>query len=262
MPCGSERTSTEHTAAPNDHEMEEPSPIDPPLTPKIQVLAPPDEPPEEEIRYIGVGLGTLSTADKKRRQPPGRATSEPNPTLGHRESSESLRSDASLTSGQLTPAEPMVYASPTITHENVFEHAFQRAEDKIRLTQGEDATLYNTWRSEEMRGQPVSNERGRAKVELTGIDGSDDDRPRWERALKEKLPEKFAEVYERVGDKKAALKENFRPLAEKILGDRGKQKDSDDRMDTRDVSGPAHLPTSGSGWERLLGTNRKNNSVQ
>src|SRR5271156_1340180 len=45
----------------------------PPLTPKIQVLAPSDEP---DIKYIGVGLGT--TGDKKHKSPsPKRAQTEP-----------------------------------------------------------------------------------------------------------------------------------------------------------------------------------------
>lgn len=196
--------------------------MEPPLTPKIQVLAPPDELSEGEIQYIGVGLGTLSTADKKRRlNPPGRAATEPNLPLHHRSSSESIRSDASVTSGQLTPVEPMVYESPAITHENVFEHAFQRAEDKIRLTAGEHTTVYNTWRSEEMRGEPISNKYGREKVELERIDGDGDNRPRWERVLKEKLPEKLAELHQRGGDRKAMLKENVASFAGKMSGDWG-----------------------------------------
>jgi hypothetical protein len=196
--------------------------MEPPLTPKIQVLAPPDELAEDEIQYIGVGLGTLSMADKKRRpKSPTRAVTEPNLALHRRESSESIRSDISLSSGQLTPAEPMVYASPMITHENIFEDAFQRAEVEIRLFGGDTTTVYNTWRSEEMRGQPVSNEYGRKKVELEGVDG-DHDRPRWERVLKEKLPEKLAEIQARKGDRKALLKERVGPVAEKMLGDRAK----------------------------------------
>ena len=196
---------------PTEHEMfEEPSIMDPPLTPKIQVLAPPDEISEDEIQYIGVGLGTISTADKKRRKESHeRAATESNLSLQHRSSSESIRSDISVTSGQLTPAEPMVYVSPAITHENLFEHAFQRAQDKIRLTEGEHAMVYNTWRSEEMRGEPISNKYGREKVELERIDG-DDTRPRWERVLKEKFPEKLEELYQRRSERKAMLKENVR----------------------------------------------------
>lgn len=210
------------TGPTHDHEIGEVITTEPPLTPKIQVLAPPDEPSEDEIQYIGVGLGTLSMADKKRRlKSPTRAVTEPNLALHRRESSESIRSDISVSSGQLTPAEPMVYASPIITHENIFEDAFQRAEVEIRLSGGETTTVYNTWRSEEMRGQPVSNEYGRKKVELEELKG-DHDRPRWERVLKEKLPEKLAEIQARKGERKALLKESVEPIAEKMLGDRAK----------------------------------------
>jgi hypothetical protein len=220
--------------------------MEPPLTPKIQVLAPPDELSEDEIQYIGVGLGTLSTADKKRRlNPPGRAATEPNLSLHHRSSSESIRSDASVTSGQLTPVEPMVYESPAITHENVFEHAFQRAEDKIRLTAGEHTTVYNTWRSEEMRGEPISNKYGREKVELERIDGDGDSRPRWERVLKEKLPEKLAELHQRGGERKAMLKENVASFAGKMLGEpevpKSEKTDSQPQSTERKV------------WEGMLG---------
>jgi hypothetical protein len=174
------------------------------LTPKIQVQAP-DELSEDEIQYIGVGLGTLSNLDKKRRQKsPASAATEPGPYLQRRSSSDSIRSDTSMTSGQLTPAEPMVYASPAMTHENLFEHAYQRAEDKIRLQEGDHTMVYNTWRSEEMRGQPISNKYGRAKVEMEWVDGDDDGdtRPRWERVLHEKFPEKLAELYQRKGERK------------------------------------------------------------
>jgi hypothetical protein len=116
----------------------------------------------------------------------------------------------------------MVYASPLITHENIFEDAFQRAEVEIRLSGGETTTVYNTWRSEEMRGQPVSNEYGRKKVELEEVNG-DHDRPRWERVLKEKLPEKLAEIQARKGERMALLKESVQPIAEKLLGDRAKR---------------------------------------
>jgi len=208
------------TAPEDEQEIGEVVYAEPPLTPKIQVMGPPDEFSEDEIQYIGVGLGTLSLADKKRRSP-SRAVTEPALALHRRESSESLRSDASVTSGQLTPAEPMVYASPMITHENIFEDAFLKAENQIRLNGGESTTVYNTWRSEEMRGQPVSNEYGRKKVELEGLDG-DKERPRWERILKEKLPEKLAEIQARKGDRKALLKESLGPFAESMLGDRAK----------------------------------------
>jgi hypothetical protein len=181
---------------------------DTPLTPKIKVLAPTDDISEDEIQYIGVGLGSTSSKDKKRRD--GRASSEP--ILGRRGSNDSLHSnisDTSGASGSLTPNEPMVYASPSITHENVFEEAFQRAEDRIRL-EGKD-TLYNTWRSEEMRGHPVTNPHGREKVELERVD---DDQPRWERVLREKLPakmgNKIGDISRRSGgDGKTALKNAF-----------------------------------------------------
>jgi hypothetical protein len=183
---------------------------DTPLTPKIKVLAPMDDVSEDEIQYIGVGLGSTSSKDKKRRDTPGRASSEP--ILGRRGSNDSLHSnisDTSAASGSLTPSEAMVYASPSITHENVFEEAFQRAEDRIRL-EGKD-TLYNTWRSEEMRGHPVTNPHGREKVELERVH---DDQPRWERVLREKLPakmgDKIGDLSRRSGgDGKTALKNAF-----------------------------------------------------
>jgi hypothetical protein len=114
----------------------------------------------------------------------------------------------------------MVYASPAITHENVFENAFLRAEDKIRLTDGEDVFVYNTWRSEEMRGQPVTNKFGREKVELERID---DEQTRWEKVLKEKFPDKLAEIYQRSGDRKAVIMEKVGPFAEGMFGERAKQ---------------------------------------
>jgi hypothetical protein len=187
--------------------LEEPTgPIEAPRTPKIQVQAPPEEPSsEDEIQYIGVGLGTLSTLDKKRRKSPADLVLA-DPHLQTRSSSESIRSDTSITSGQLTPKEPMVYNSPTITHDNVFEAAFQRAEDKIRLMRGDDAMIYNTWRSEEIKGQPVTNRHGREKVELERIDEADE-RPRWERVMMEKFPEKLAELYSGKGKRLDVLKE-------------------------------------------------------
>jgi hypothetical protein len=206
-----------------DHQLLDPEVSNPPLTPKIQVMAPPDELSEDEIQYIGVGLGTLSTDDRKHRhKSPTRTVSEPNPSLNRRESSESLRSDISGVSGTSTPSEPMVYASPIITHENVFEHAFQRAEDKIRLTDGDNTMIYSTWRSEEIKGEPVSNQYGRIKVELERIDG-DESQPRWERVLKEKFPEKLEEIQSRKpGDWRLYLRER----AEKMLGDRTKPLDA------------------------------------
>ena len=243
-------------------EIDDHVPAEPPLTPKIQVVSPPDELSEDEIQYIGVGLGTLSTQDKKRRGVPTRAATEPPPTVEHRASSESLRSNASITSGQLTPAEPMVYESPVITHENVFENAFQRAEDKIRLTEGEHTRLYNTWRSEELRGQPVSNRYGREKVELKRIDDNDDERPRWEKVLEEKLPLKLTEIYLRK-DWKGKLREG----AAKLLGDStlhkieniGSRKENEpeatEDSEERKVSGSVlSSPTSTrKGWQGLLG---------
>jgi hypothetical protein len=240
---------------------------EPPLTPKIQVMAPPDELSEDEIQYIGVGLGTLSMEDKKRRRKsPSRAVTEPNLTLHRRDSSESIRSDTSITSGQLTPAEPMVYASPMITHENIFEDAFLKAEDQIRLDGGESITVYNTWRSEEMRGQPVSNEYGRKKVELEELDG-DHERPRWERVLKEKLPEKLAEIQARKRERAAMLKESVGPIAERIWGGRAKvqldavrteaglpHKSSIVHITHDPQKGPPHQPPQQShGWQSLLG---------
>jgi PAS domain-containing protein len=200
-----------------DHQSLDPEVSNPPLTPKIQVMAPPDELSEDEIQYIGVGLGTLSTEDKKHRhKSPTRTVSEPNPSLNRRESSETMRSDLSGVSGTSTPSEPMVYASPLITHENVFEHAFQRAEDKIRLTDGDNTMIYSTWRSEEINGEPVSNQYGRNKVELERIDG-DETQPRWERILKEKFPEKLEEIHSR---KPGDWRPHLRDKAEKMLGGR------------------------------------------
>jgi hypothetical protein len=200
---------------------EEPNSIEPPLTPKIQVMAPPDDLSDDEIQYIGVGLGTLSNEDKRLRQKsPARATTAPDPTLQHRRSSDSIRSDSSLTSGQLTPSKPMVYESPVITHENVFEHAFQRAEDKIRLQEGEHTMVYNTWRSEEVKGQPISNQYGRMKVEFERVDGEDNDpRPRWERILNQKFPEKLAELHKRKGGRTSTMK-RIGSFSEEMLGDR------------------------------------------
>jgi len=111
-----------------------------------------------------------------------------------------------LTSGQLTPFEPMVYTSPMATHENVFEHAFQAEQERIRA-QGEGAVVYNTWRSEELTGVPISNEYGRAKVELEKVDA--EEAPRWERILREKFPERLAEIYQRKEDKSHFLKGMF-----------------------------------------------------
>ena len=224
---------------------EEPSTMDPPLTPKIQVLAPPDEISEDEIQYIGVGLGTLSTADKKRRpKSQERTTTEPNLSLHHQSSSESIRSDISVTSGQLTPTEPMVYVSPLVTHENVFEHAFQRAEDKIRLTEGEHTLVYNTWRSEEMRGEPISNKYGRKKVELERIDGDYDTRPRWERVLKEKFPDKLEELYRRRCERKAILKENVSRFAQKMMGDRAQLEAPKDELRNNSDDADRDVPKS------------------
>jgi len=254
---------------------DEPAPLDTPRTPKINVLAPPDDPSEDEIQYIGVGLGTLSTLDKKRRQSPTRATTDPNP-LRNRTSSDSLRSDTSATSGELTPSEPMVYASPAITHENVFETAFLRAEDKIRLTEGDGTFVYNTWRSEEMRGQPVTNQFGRQKVELERIDDDGDQgRPRWEKVLREKFPDKLAEIYQRSGEPKAVIMESVGPIAEKMLGERAKKQldvvralhddgtegDSEDgkqgsegqQQKGGEGTGVKHGSGHTSGWSKLLG---------
>lgn len=210
-----------------------------------------------------MGLGTVSTEDKKPRQKsPGRATSEPNPILQHRSSSESIRSDTSVTSGQLTPAEPMVYNSPSITHENVFEVAFQRAEDKIRLQEGDHTFIYNTWRSEEMRGEPVSNRYGRRKVELERIDGDDDGdtRPRWERVLNEKFPEKLAELYQRKIERKGTMTETVGTFAEKMQGQRARTqldiirgiKDEANQPGDANAETQSHS-TKHKGWDKLLG---------
>ena len=238
--------------------------IEPPRTPKIQVLAPPDEPSsEDEIQYIGVGLGTLSTLDKRRRKSHSADKSLSERILHSRSSSESVRSDASITSGQLTPAEPMVYASPSITHENVFEAAFQRAEDKIRLTRGDEAIIYNTWRVEEMTGQPVSNRYGRAKVELEKVEEGGDGRPRWERVMMEKLPEKLAELYSRKGQRMDVLKET-----KEILGDEAHKrwelaKGSMDLVVNNLTTQPGYVapdenkramsPKKTAGWDKILG---------
>jgi len=106
-----------------------------------------------------------------------------------------------MTSGQLTPCEPMVYISPTVTHENMFEQAFVREEERIRQTLGPDAMIYSTWRSEELKGEPISNEFGRHKVELERSQDSEDAAPRWEKILKEKFPERLATLYQRHEDR-------------------------------------------------------------
>ena len=223
----------------------------PPLTPTIQVQAPSDEP---DIKYIGVGLGT--TVDKKHKSPgPVRAQTEP--ALLHRTSSDSVRSDSSFrsdTSGQLTPSEPVVYASPVITHENVFEHAFQRAEDKIRLQHGEHTFVYDTWRSEEMKGQPITNQNGREKVELERIE---DDALRWEKILKEKFPEKLREIHAKFGMKEKGENEEGEGSEEsstltgsivgKMLGNKG-QEQKDEEKDVKKVE-----KKSRSRWGALLG---------
>lgn len=239
---------------------EERAPMEPPLTPTIQVVSPPDELSEDEIQYIGVGLGALSTQDKRRRTLPSRASSEPPPILGYKASSESLRSDTSITSGQLTPAEPMVYSSPLTTHENLFEMAFQRAEDKIRLMEGEHTRLYDTWRSEESRGQPVSNRLGREKVELERIDDIDT-RPRWERVLEEHLPHKLTDIYlkeEGVGKRR----DTDGTVAVKLLGDktlnRGEsatsEKESESGVVESQEGGLLQSPTPArKRWKGLLG---------
>jgi hypothetical protein len=230
--AATEPASTSHPEDMDIHMVESPS-RSPPRTPKIHVLAPPDEVSEADIQYIGVGLGTLSTEDKKpHRKSPVRGASEPNPTLHHRASSESMRSDTSATSGQLTPSEAMVYASPSIIHENIFENAFQRAEDKIRLSEGEHTMLYNTWRSEEMRGQPVTNEFGRAKVELERLDN--DGQLRWERVLKEKLPERLADLHLRKEDRESHVKDTVGRFAEKMLGDRERNQIDTSQEKTQD----------------------------
>ena len=168
----------------------------------------------------------------------------------------------------------MVYASPAITHENVFENAFLRAEDKIRLTDGEEVFVYNTWRSEEMRGQPVTNQFGREKVELERID---DEQTRWEKVLKEKFPDKLAEIYQRSGDRKAVIMEKVGPFAESMLGERAqKQLDivralhsegtdgsaeertqtserQDSDQDSVEGKGTTHGSGHTSGWGKLLG---------
>ena len=239
--------------------------MEPPRTPKIQVLAPPEEPSsEDEIQYIGVGLGTLSTLDKRRRKSNRADKSLSEPILHSRSSSESVRSDASITSGQLTPAEPMVYASPSITHENVFEAAFQRAEDKIRLTRGDKAMIYNTWRVEELTGQPVSNRYGREKVEMEKIEEGGDGRPRWERVIMEKFPEKLAELYSRKGQRMEVLRETKEMLGDEAhkrweLAKGGMDMVMNNPIVQAGSVSPnedkrAMSPKNIAGWDRTLGT--------
>ena len=205
----------------------------------------------------------MSSKDKRRRtKSPARASTESNPDLQTRSSSESIRSDSSVTSGQLTPSEAMVYASPVITHENVFENAFQRAEDKVRLEEGENTVVYHTWRSEEMRGQPITNRYGRSKVELERVDSKDesDPRPRWERVLDEKFPEKLAELYQRKGERITVIKEAVGTFKEKSLRDRahtqlntirGVQDKESPTNDAQSEHKESHPPSKG--WEKLLG---------
>ena len=238
--------------------------MEPPRTPKIQVLAPPEEPSsEDEIQYIGVGLGTLSTLDKRRRKRNRADKSVSEPILHTRSSSESLHSDASITSGQLTPAEPMVYASPSITHENVFEAAFHRAQDKIRLTRGDDAIIYNTWRVEEITGQPVSNRYGREKVELEKIEEGGDGRPRWETVLMEKFPEKLGELYSRKGQRMEVLRETRQMLAEEAHKRLEWAKGVTDLVMNDPAAQPGYVPPhedkrkmspkKTTGWNKILG---------
>jgi hypothetical protein len=202
-------------------------PPEPPRTPEIKVHQPPDE-PEEEIQYIGVGLGTLSKMDKRPRNLGEKSASEP--ILHHRTSSDSIRSDrsdTSVTSGQLTPYEPMVYTSPLVTHENVFEKAFEDEEERLRAIEGAKAMIYNTWRSEEFKGEPISNEFGRMKVELERLNS--DDGPRWEKILKEKFPERLAELYQRKEDRVHFLQGLF---AHKLMRESGQH------ISTGEVEGP------------------------
>jgi hypothetical protein len=154
----------------------------------------------------------------------------------------------------------MVYTSPSITHENVFEAAFQRAEDKIRLTMGDDAMIYNTWRSEEIRGQLVTNRYGREKVELENIDEGEDGRPRWERVMMEKFPQKLAELYSRKGERMDVLKE-----AKDILGDAAANrwewaKGVKDAVMNDPAAQPSNPPpekreksAGARGWDKILG---------
>ena len=152
----------------------------------------------------------------------------------------------------------MVYASPAITHENVFENAFLRAEQKIKLMEGEDTFVYNTWRSEEMRGQPVTNPYGRQKVELERID-DDEEKPRWEKVLRERFPEKLVEIYQRSGERKEAIKETLGPFAEKGLGERAKKHlDIMPPLNVEEKEGnlvevKAHGSAHSSGWSKFLG---------
>jgi hypothetical protein len=143
----------EETLSPEDTMM-----MDAPPTPTIQVHQ-----PDEQIRYLGVGLGTMSSEDNTAWE-------------------SGLRQCSSGDSEQQTSSDPMVYSSPSQTHENIFEAAFQRAEDKIRLTQGVNAVVYKTWRSEELSGAPITNEFGRRKVELPHTM-----EPRWESVLRDRM---------------------------------------------------------------------------
>lgn len=129
-----------------------------------------------------------------------------------------------MTSGQLTPFEPMVYTSPMATHENVFEHAFQAEEERIRA-QGEGAVVYNTWRSEELNGEPISNEYGRTKVELGKVDA--EEAPRWETILREKFPE----MYQWKEDRIHFLKGMF---AHKVMREQASENPGETTMGLRD----------------------------
>jgi len=249
LPESLSRESTEQTS-------------EPPLTPKIKVHEAPNE-PEEEIQYIGVGLGTLSREDKRPRANIGQKSAS-EPILQNRASSESVRSDkseksdTSATSGQLTPYEPMVYSSPMVTHENVFEEAFKHEEERIRQSQGDDAMLYSTWRSEEFNGEPISNEFGRTKVELARVDS--EDTPRWEKILKERFPERFAEIYQKKEDRKHFLQGLF---AHKLLREQGQVHPMVESADnkgekpvalTQDITAPKsgpNQPVSTKGHKRL-----------
>jgi hypothetical protein len=211
-----------------DVEMSDHGLPEPPNTPKIQVDAPPDE---NEIHYIGVGLGTLSNQDKKiRRQQTAPPNLEPSgsQTLRSPSSMESIHTEE-LSSGQLTPAAHMVYLSPSMTTENIFENAFKEQEDQI-LTQDEKAQIYDTWRTEELRGEPISNQHGRAKVELERDDGG---LPRWEKLLKDKMPHKLTEIFEGLQERKAgenkSVKSKFGAVAQSLmsgLGSHEKGKDN------------------------------------
>ena len=140
---------------------------------------------------------------------------------------------------------------------------------------GEDMFVYNTWRSEEMRGQPVTNRFGRAKVELERIDDDGEEgRPRWEKVLREKFPDKLAEIYQRSGEKKAVILETVGPFAERMLGDRAKKQldvvralhaegpeaaaeevkhGSEGQHENVPATGVKHGSGHSSGWSKLLG---------